>query len=170
MGMGDLKVSERNQETANAGKDDWRDAGASGTRQSDRGAYQTNPFEKDGTNSKADTARANNTAKNAHENKFEAKATVIGDVTLKPNMVVKIENVGTKYGGLWYIRKVTHKINNEGYLCELDLARDAYGDTSGDKSDSTTPGGANANADSGYKPKRVIQVDSLNSKESKITK
>lgn len=54
-------------------------------------------------------------------NRVKAKATVIGDPTLESSMNVQIQGISKKYDGLWYTKKVTHKIDKSGYTCDIEL-------------------------------------------------
>ncbi len=39
-----------------------------------------------------------------------------------------VDGVGEKYGGIYYVDRVTHKFAFEGYTQEFALIRNAYGD------------------------------------------
>ena len=107
------------------------------------GEYQTNPHTVTGDNAMYDELTAQSINKAYRERKYKAKAVVIGNPSLTPNMVIKINNVGSKYSGNWWVKKVHHKISDsQGYVCELELQRDAIGtedmDTTGRKDGTVT--------------------------------
>lgn len=106
-----------------------------GSTHSAKGENQTNPFTESLTNKEADNAKNAAETRANKEKTYTARATVIGDPSLKANTLIKINNVGSKFGGHWWIKTVTHKIGSSGYLCDLDLQKDAIAtedaDTSG---------------------------------------
>ena len=54
--------------------------------------------------------------------KVKANAVVIGDPTIECSMNIQIQNVSSLYSKVWYIKKVSHKVNtNSGYTCEIDF-------------------------------------------------
>ncbi len=47
---------------------------------------------------------------------------------LLPGDPVSIDGIGNKYGGRWYVTKVEHKFDMNGYNQSFEVARNAYGD------------------------------------------
>ncbi|MEX2518030.1 MAG: hypothetical protein WD969_01715, partial [Paracoccaceae bacterium] len=50
---------------------------------------------------------------------------------LKPGALVTIDGAGGRYGGLYYVDKVAHAFNPEGYVQNFEVMRNATGETSG---------------------------------------
>lgn len=52
----------------------------------------------------------------------EATATVIGDPCLESSMNILIRNVSSRYSGIWYTKKVTHRFSvGLGYKCSIEF-------------------------------------------------
>lgn len=47
---------------------------------------------------------------------------------LQFGMPVGVSGIGTRYGGRWYVDKVSHAFTTEGYRQDFTLTRNAYGD------------------------------------------
>jgi len=71
--------------------------------------------------------------KEAEMRQVEAEATSLGIPTLKAKKNVEIKGVGQKFSGIYYVRKLRHVIDGDGYRCELMLRRNALGKGAGDK-------------------------------------
>lgn len=57
-------------------------------------------------------------------NQVKADATVIGDPSIESSMNIQIQNVSSKYSGLWYTKKVTHIIDHgQGYICQIEFVQ-----------------------------------------------
>lgn len=56
---------------------------------------------------------------------IEATGSCIGDVNLNAKSLVVIEGVGRRFSGLYYLTKVTHTMDDGGYVCEFDCKRNA---------------------------------------------
>jgi phage protein D len=56
---------------------------------------------------------------------IEAHGTCIGEVELKAKSLIAIEGVGRKFSGIYYVTKVTHTLDDSGYLCEFECKRNA---------------------------------------------
>jgi len=92
------------------------------------GEDETNPYSSTGNNEMYDQATAESINKAYRERKYKATAVVVGDVNLTSNIVIKLVNVSKKYSGNWWVVAVKHKLDeSKGYICELDLQRDAIG-------------------------------------------
>lgn len=139
--------------------DDWRDAGASGRIEAGKDAYQTNPLDKSGSNASGDKNKAENVYKSKKESALEADMVVVGDVRLKPNVMVEVKNVGTKYGGKWYIKSVEHTFSG-GYTCHLKLTRDAYGTSGGTRDDGAQNSPDNKPGNPDAKPRKYVEISS----------
>lgn len=69
------------------------------------------------TNAKA---FAENRRKNDELDSSPGTATVVGNPLLESGKTIKIGNVATKHGGLYYIKACKHSIGNGGYLTTID--------------------------------------------------
>ena len=47
---------------------------------------------------------------------------------LKVGLPVGVDGVGTRHSGTWYVDKVRHAFDLNGYRQEIELLRNAYGD------------------------------------------
>lgn len=57
----------------------------------------------------------------------ELDGVIYGHVLL-PGDPVGVDGLGNRYGGRWYVTKVEHKFDMNGYRQTFELARNAYGD------------------------------------------
>lgn len=58
------------------------------------------------------------------DNQVTANASVVGDPFLESSMNIQIQNVSLLYSGVWYTKKVTHKISSgNGYTCDIDFTQ-----------------------------------------------
>lgn len=64
---------------------------------------------------------------------IEASATTIGIPTIKAKKNIEIKGVGKKFSGVWYCNSVRHIIGPSGYMCELQLKKNALGKGTGSK-------------------------------------
>lgn len=56
------------------------------------------------------------------QDQIEATAVVIGDPCLESSMNILIRNVSSKYSGVWYTKKVTHRFSvGLGYKCDIEF-------------------------------------------------
>lgn len=54
----------------------------------------------------------------------EASAVIVGDPCLESSMNILIQNVSKKYSGIWYTKKVEHKITpGDGYKCHIEFTQ-----------------------------------------------
>jgi murein DD-endopeptidase MepM/ murein hydrolase activator NlpD len=102
-----------------------------GTVMASKGGYQTNPFSPDGTNMGEEVVTAESIQRANKERTYTARAVVTGNPHIEPNILVKINNVGDRFGGLWWVRSVNHLIGMSAYETELDLQRDALNSDEG---------------------------------------
>lgn len=58
-----------------------------------------------------------------------ATATAKGSPKVRPTSPVQLDAVDEAYEGLWFVRKVAHRVLPGGYIMDLDLGRDAVGTT-----------------------------------------
>jgi phage protein D len=56
---------------------------------------------------------------------IEGHGTCIGDPTLKAKSLISIAGVGQKFSGDYYVTRVSHTMDESGYLCEFDCKRNA---------------------------------------------
>lgn len=56
---------------------------------------------------------------------IDGHGTCIGEVTLKAKSLIEIEGVGRKFSGTYYVTRVTHSLDDSGYLCDFDCKRNA---------------------------------------------
>jgi len=71
----------------------------------------------------------------AQANEEAMKITATGDLdgviyghVLLPGDPVAIDGVGNRYGGRWYVSKVEHRFDMNGYQQSFEVVRNAYGD------------------------------------------
>lgn len=67
-------------------------------------------------------SQANDTLKSIY-NQLKANATVIGRPTLTSSINIYIDGIGSKYSGTWYIKKVKHSLDSQGYTCDIDFRK-----------------------------------------------
>lgn len=65
---------------------------------------------------------ANNIIKNIFD-QVKANATVIGRPGLTSSINIEIKGIGSKYSGVWYIKKIKHSIDSQGYTCDIDFRK-----------------------------------------------
>lgn len=54
----------------------------------------------------------------------KANATILGDPTVESSMNIQIQNVSSRYSGVWYTKKVTHKFSeSEGYIMDIEFEK-----------------------------------------------
>ena len=54
----------------------------------------------------------------------EASAVIVGDPCLESSMNLLIQNVSKHYSGIWYIKKIEHKITpGDGYKCNIEFTQ-----------------------------------------------
>ena len=56
--------------------------------------------------------------------------TCVGDRELRAKRLVTIEGVGTRFSGIYYLTRVTHTLDDAGYLCEFEVQRNAISQAS----------------------------------------
>ena len=56
---------------------------------------------------------------------IEATGTCVGDTELRAKSLLEIEGVGRKFSGTYYVTRVTHTLDNGGYLCDFECKRNA---------------------------------------------
>jgi hypothetical protein len=64
--------------------------------------------------------------------KLRASAEVDGALyghVLRPGQLVGVDGTGSRYGGTYYVDKVTHRFTKEGYRQQLELMRNATGES-----------------------------------------
>lgn len=54
---------------------------------------------------------------------IEGTLECIGDPSLRPGITVGVENVGSLFSGVYYIKSARHSLNESGYRTSLDLCR-----------------------------------------------
>ncbi|MEM7669862.1 MAG: hypothetical protein AAF317_12085 [Pseudomonadota bacterium] len=77
------------------------------------------------------TARAQGLV-NEHAFKLRGSGELDGSLyghVLRPGRMVTIDGPGTRYGGIYYVDKVAHAFNTEGYTQTFDVMRNATGET-----------------------------------------
>ncbi len=66
--------------------------------------------------------------------KLRATAEIDGALygyVLRPGQMVSVDGSGTRYGGVYYTDKITHRFTEEGYRQTLELMRNATGEQTG---------------------------------------
>ena len=69
---------------------------------------------------------------NEHAFKIRGSGELDGSLyghVLKPGFTVKIDGAGSRYGGLYYVDKVAHAFNAEGYTQTFEVMRNATGES-----------------------------------------
>lgn len=57
-------------------------------------------------------------------NQIKAKATIVGDPCLESSMNLQIQNVSSKFEGVWYIKEISHKLSpSSGYTCDINFVQ-----------------------------------------------
>ncbi|MDD3246395.1 MAG: hypothetical protein PHF18_06020 [Methanosarcina sp.] len=69
------------------------------------------------------TARAVAELKRRNKNLITGDLVSIGNPSIRPGMTVKIEKVGDRFSGTYYVEKTKHSINQKGYITTLKLRR-----------------------------------------------
>lgn len=57
------------------------------------------------------------------QNQIEAEATIIGNPLIESSMNVDIMGISGRYSGTYYSKKVSHKIDQSGYTCDIDFVQ-----------------------------------------------
>ena len=100
----------------------------------DRGGDYVWRLQREGDES-AESARARaQGAADANAFKLKASGEIDGAVyghVLEVGRTVRVDGVGPRYGGRWYVDKVTHAFSGEGYRQRFELIRNATGDDGG---------------------------------------
>lgn len=53
-----------------------------------------------------------------------ANATILGDPSIESSMNIQIQNVSSRYSGVWYTKKVIHKFSDgEGYVMDIEFEK-----------------------------------------------
>jgi phage protein D len=55
-----------------------------------------------------------------------------GNPKIKAGLVIKIENVGERYSGMYYVTNALHMFHNGGYTTTFNFRRSGIGDGSGE--------------------------------------
>ena len=57
-------------------------------------------------------------------NQIKANAIIVGDPLLESSMNLQIQNVSSKFEGVWYIKEITHEITpGSGYKCNIEFVQ-----------------------------------------------
>jgi phage protein D len=81
-----------------------------------------------------------------HTGKHKAiklKGTMIGDPDIAARRIVVISGIGSRLSGRWYLTKVVHKIDKDGYITEFECERDTHNGYKDTKRDVKTKGTPN---------------------------
>jgi hypothetical protein len=102
------------------------------------GANLSAPFiwrlSREGDEPRDDTKARAQALANVNAMKLKATGEVDGSLyghVLKPGHLVKVDGAGGRYGGTYYIDKVTHGFTPEGYKQHFELLRNATGEDGG---------------------------------------
>jgi phage protein D len=71
---------------------------------------------------------------NEHAFKLSGSGVLDGAIyghVLRPGAPVSIDGLGSRYGGLWYVSKVAHQLNPQGYSQSFEAIRNGTGDSGG---------------------------------------
>lgn len=58
--------------------------------------------------------------------RLTASGSVVGDPRLKPTMVVRIEGVGERFGGLYRLTSVTHTLDSGGFRTNFEARKEIW--------------------------------------------
>ncbi|MGD8592776.1 MAG: hypothetical protein PVF82_08085 [Gammaproteobacteria bacterium] len=58
-------------------------------------------------------------------NYITGSGSCIGTIELEPRIVIKINNVGSRFSGKYYVTQVTHTIDGSGYRSDFEVKRNA---------------------------------------------
>lgn len=54
----------------------------------------------------------------------KANATILGDPMVESSMNIQIQNISSRYSGIWYTKKVTHKFSSgDGYIMDIEFKK-----------------------------------------------
>jgi len=56
---------------------------------------------------------------------IEATGSCVGDPSLQAKRLIEIAGVGKRYSGNYYVTKVTHTLDDSGYICEFECSKNA---------------------------------------------
>lgn len=56
---------------------------------------------------------------------IEANGACIGDAEMRAKSLVEIAGIGRKFSGTYYVTRVTHTLDDSGYLCDFECKRNA---------------------------------------------
>lgn len=82
-----------------------------------------------GTDQEAETNARRNFRRGERQS-IEISATIVGRPNLRADTTIRLEGVGQKLSGNYYIEEIAHKVGN-GYTCSIKLKRNAQGASSG---------------------------------------
>lgn len=55
------------------------------------------------------------------QNKVTASAKILGKPSLEEGMNIEINNVSSRYSGVWHIKAIKHTISDQGYFCDIEF-------------------------------------------------
>ncbi len=70
--------------------------------------------------------RARGRGKKRRHLTVKAKMSIIGDPEYLAKTVSRIEGIGSRLSGNYYLKKITHKIAGSGYECQCEILRDGH--------------------------------------------
>ena len=71
----------------------------------------------------------------AEQQQVTATAVCVGIPWLKAKGNIALAGLGTKFSGVYHVKKVRHEFGDGGYACELDLERNALGSGAGENAE-----------------------------------
>lgn len=77
-----------------------------------------------GTDPNNAKAKADGKYKKRQRHKHELRGSLIGDPLFLAKTVIQVEGLGLRLSGKWAVRKVSHKIDSSGYICDFECDRD----------------------------------------------
>lgn len=100
----------------------------------DRGGDYSWRLQREGDESAESARKRAQGAADANAFKLKASGELDGAVyghVLEVGRTVRLDGVGPRYGGRWYVDKVTHAFSGDGYRQRFELIRNATGDDGG---------------------------------------
>jgi len=111
------------------------------------------------TNQSSVTQEANTHFRRTEQGEVEATARIIGDPLLPAKSVIEIVGISQQFSGKYYIKRVMHEITRRsGYVCKLDLLKNALTNSPSSGDLSLDPTRANENTQGISKDPRLVLV------------
>jgi phage protein D len=77
-----------------------------------------------GTDPQLAKAKADGKYTKRQRHKHELSGTIVGDPSFAAKTVLEVVGLGLRLSGRWALRRVSHKIDSSGYVCDFEADRD----------------------------------------------